>query len=167
MDIPQFSWSLPQTGTWPPTVLQLHMKVVKLRWSCPSPCSTSLHPSSPSSVLDAWPLLWCHQLTRVWFLLPRSSPVTFTQTSWGQRWWRDNLEILPPNIISTLNSSSLLSSTGITKRDSVGNPYYCLGDGFGWYITNHWGKQHHLIHIHCCWSGLYCCFPSAGLCSLL
>lgn len=66
--------------------LRLRPDVERRDSSCPSSCSTSPQPTSPSSASGRWPPPWCHPLTRPCCLQPPSSPPTSIGTSWGHRW---------------------------------------------------------------------------------
>lgn len=76
----------PQIGTRPPTVLLLLMSAGRRLWYCPSPCSISLHLSSPSWASAAWLLRSCRLQTLQCSLQLQSSAPTYTRTSSGLRW---------------------------------------------------------------------------------
>ncbi len=105
---------VPQTGTWLLMVRRLRLNVTRRDLSCPSSCSTSPQPTSPSSVLGRWPPLWCHPLTLPYCLQPPSSPPTSIGTSWGHRWGGGGGDLGEVESSSTIRDRKFYSSIQAT-----------------------------------------------------
>lgn len=158
--------SFEQTGTKRCMDLHLLLHVESTPSFCPSPCSTSLRGTCPSSGSEPFLRLSCLRQILLCCQQVQFSPQTSTRTFYGNRY----VVIREVHVCTSCALTSVFlcgSFTGIRLGNAVGDSHVCGGGGCSGDSHNLLHQQHlaaldswcrHLLHPH---------IPSSGHCAFL